>query len=337
MTIKDIAERCGVSVSTVSRVLNNHPDVSAANRERVMAVVESSHYVPNNSARDLVKPQSDTIGLVVRGAGNPFFTGIIPVIEQAVHAAGYTLVLHQIRPGEDELRAGAELARSKRLRGLILLGGCSDYTKDQAALPGIPFVCCTYTNSFGALKDTTYSSVTIDDRASAYRAVKHLVDAGHRKIAILLPSAKDRSISQLRWLGYRQALEESGIPFDPDLVQETNSFEMPAAYESTLRLLERCKDFTGLFVISDSMAVAAMRALHDRGKRVPEDCSVVAIDGIDMSAYVVPALTTLVQPQKELGENAVRLLVDILKGSAGNRHLLLETGLRTGGSVSPAK
>jgi DNA-binding LacI/PurR family transcriptional regulator len=88
---------------------------------------------------------------------------------------------------------------------------------------------------------------------------------------------------------------------------------------------------------SDSMAVAAMRALHDRGKRVPEDCSVVAIDGIDMSAYVVPALTTLVQPQRELGENAVRLLVDILKGSAGNRHLLLETGLRTGGSVSPAK
>ena len=87
MTIKDIAELCGVSVSTVSRVLNNHPDVSAANRERVMAVVQSSHYVPNNSARDLVKPQSDTIGLVVRGAGNPFFTGIIPVIEQAIHQA----------------------------------------------------------------------------------------------------------------------------------------------------------------------------------------------------------------------------------------------------------
>ena len=333
MTIKDIAERCGVSVSTVSRVLNNHPDVSAANRERVMAVMQASHYVPNNSARDLVKPQSDTIGLVVRGAGNPFFTGIIPVIEQAVHEAGYTLVLHQIRPGEDELRAGAELARSKRLRGLILLGGRSDYTKDQTALLGIPFVCCTYTNSFGTLKDTTYSSVTTDDPESAYRAVKHLADAGHRKIAILLSAAEDHSISQLRWLGYRRALEESGLPFDPDLVQETHSFEMPAAYESTLRLLERREDFTALFVISDSMAVAAMRALHDRGKRVPEDCSVVAIDGIDMSAYVVPALTTLVQPQKALGENAVRLLVDILEGSSGNRHLLLDTSLRQGGSV----
>ena len=337
MTIKDIAELCGVSVSTVSRVLNNHPDVSAANRERVMAVVQSSHYVPNNSARDLVKPQSDTIGLVVRGAGNPFFTGIIPVIEQAIHQAGYTMVLHQIRPGEDELRAGAELARSKRLRGLILLGGRFDYTKDQVALLGIPFVCCTYTNSFGTLKDTTYSSVTIDDRASAHWAVKQLLAAGHRRIAVLLDSVCDHSISQLRYLGYRQALEEAGIPCDLHLVEETHSFDMPVAYESTLRLLARRDDFTALFVISDSMAVAAMKALHDHGKRVPEDCSVVAIDGIDMSAYVIPTLSTLVQPQRALGENAVAILVDILEGRSGPRHLLLKTSLRQGESIRVLK
>ena len=152
MTIKDVAERCGVSVSTVSRVLNNHPDVSDAIRAKVMTVVQELHYVPNNSARDLVRPKSDTIGLVVRGVGNPFFTGVIRAIERAVTEAGYTLVLHQIQSGEDELRAGAELARSKRLLGLILLGGCFDYTPEQIASLELPFVCCTYTNSFGTLR-----------------------------------------------------------------------------------------------------------------------------------------------------------------------------------------
>ena len=117
MTIRDIARRCGVSVSTVSRVLNDHPDVSAANREKVLQVVRELHYVPNTSARDLVRPQSDGIGLVVRGVGNPFFTGVIRAIERAIEEAGYSMVLHQIRSGEDEVRSGAELARSRRLLG----------------------------------------------------------------------------------------------------------------------------------------------------------------------------------------------------------------------------
>ena len=183
MTIKDIAERSGVSVSTVSRVLNNHPDVSAAVRERVLKVVQEFHYVPNNSARDLVRPKSDVIGLVVRGVGNPFFTAVIQAIEEACESAGYTMVRHQIRSGEDELRAGAELARSKRLRGLVLLGGQFDYTPEAVAALEIPFVCCTFTNSFGTLPQGTYSSVSIDDRKAAYKIVKMLTQRGHRKIA----------------------------------------------------------------------------------------------------------------------------------------------------------
>ena len=333
MTIKDIAERCGVSVSTVSRVLNDHPDVSAANREKVMTVVRELHYVPNNSARDLVKSPSDAIGLVVRGVGNPFFSGVIRAIEEAIGSAGYTMVLHQIRSGEDELRAGAELARSKRLRGLILLGGRFDYTPELIAPLEIPFVCCTYTNSFGTLPSDTYSSVSIDDRKEAYKIVKMLTERGHRKIAVVLDSMHDHSISQLRYKGYCQALEDSGIPLDPELVEETVTFEMADGYAAIENLLARRDDFTAAFVISDAMAVAAMKALHDHGKRVPEDCSVVAIDGINMSAYFIPTLTTLVQPQKEMGENSVRILVDMIEGRAGNRHLLLDTVTRMGGSV----
>ena len=333
MTIKDIAERCGVSVSTVSRVLNDHPDVSAANREKVMAVVQETHYVPNNSARDLVRPAADTIGLVVRGVGNPFFTSVIRAIERAIAEAGYTMVLHQIRSGEDELREGAELARSKRLRGLILLGGCFDYTPEQTAALEVPFVCCTYTNSFGTLGKGAYSSVSIDDQKEAYRAVRLLTEQGHRKIAVLLDSVHDRSISELRYQGYCKALEAGGIPLDPDLVEELGSYEMLDAYEGMNRLMDRRDDFTAVFAIGDALAVAAMKAMHDRGKKVPEDCSFIAIDGIDMSVYSVPTLTTLVQPKEQLGKEAVRILLDMIEKRGGNRHIKLSTTLRFGGSV----
>lgn len=333
MTIKDIAKACGVSVSTVSRVLNDHPDVSAANREKVMSVVRELHYVPNSSARDLVKAPPDAIGLVVRGVGNPFFTDIIHAVEEACGAAGYTMVLNQIRSGDDELRAGAELARSKRLRGLIFLGGCFDYTPEQIAPLGIPFVCCTYTNSFGTLEKDSYSSVSIDDRKEAHRAVSLLTGQGHRKIAVILDSVRDHSISQLRYSGYCQALADSGIELDEDLVEETVTFEMSDGYSGMERLLARRDDFTAVFVVADAMAVAAMKALHDHGRRVPEDCSVVAIDGIDISAYTVPTLTTLVQPRKEMGEHSVRILLDMIEGRAGNDHLQLDTVIRPGGSV----
>lgn len=333
MTIKDIAERCGVSVSTVSRVLNNHPDVSEAVRSLVMEVVKEVHYVPNSSARDLVKTKSDAIGLIVRGVGNPFFTEVIRTIEQMVGKAGYSLVLHQINSGEDELLAGASLSRSKKLQGLIFLGGCFDYDPEKTASLGVPFVCCTYTNSFGSLKKEDFSSVYVDDQEEAFRAVNTLVEKGHRKIAILLDSVHDRSISELRYQGYCKALEAGGIPLDPDLVEELGSYEMLDAYEGMNRLMDRRDDFTAVFAIGDALAVAAMKAMHDRGKKVPEDCSFIAIDGIDMSVYSVPTLTTLVQPKEQLGKEAVRILLDMIEKRGGNRHIKLSTTLRFGGSV----
>ena len=337
MTIKDVARRCGVSVSTVSRVLNHHPDVSDAVRSRVMEAVRDLHYVPNSSARDLVLPASDAIGLVVRGVGNPFFTQVIRAVEQETVRRGLGMVFRQIRAGEDEVSCGAEIARSKRLRGLILLGGRYDYTPERVAPLEVPFVCCTYTNSFGTLSRDACSSVSIDDRAAARRAVRVLTGLGHRKIAILLDSTRDRSISELRYRGYLEALAEAGIAPDAGLVVETVEFEMDAAYARTCRLLERRRDFTALFAVSDAMAIAAMKALHDGGFRVPEDCSVIAIDGIALSLYTVPTLTTLIQPQEAMGRTAVEILADILDGRGGNRHVRVEAELRPGGTVAPAR
>ncbi len=337
MTIKDVAAHAGVAVSTVSRVLNNHPDVSAATRTKVMEAIRKLNYVPNNTARDLVAPQTDSIGVVVRGAENPFYTPIIHAIESVCEANGYTMVLHQIPVGAAEVVAAAELVRSKRLRGVILLGGRFDYTKEEGTSIGVPFVCCTNTNEFGDLTKDSFSSVSIDDIAEGKRATRMLVDHGHTKIALVIDSESDHSISQLRLDGYCQALQEAGIPFDPDLVVQTIDFTMGAAYEHMSALLDRRQDFTAVFCVADSMAIAVMKALHDHGRRVPEDVSVIAIDGIDMSLYTTPTLTTLCQPQRRLGTEAVEVLLGVLNGTSGNRHIRIDTELRPGGTVAQAR
>ena len=334
MTIKDLAKYSGVSVSTVSRVLNNHPDVSKAARSKVLKAASELHYVPNDAARDLVKPQSDVIGVVVRGIENPFFSSVIHSIDRTLDEAGYTMVLHQIRTEEDEIQAGAALVRSKRLKGLILLGGCFDYTPEKTAALEVPFVCCTFTNSFGSLDSASYSSVSIDDRAEAKRIVELLTKNGHQKIAILLDSANDRSIAELRLRGYLEALEGAGVKPDKGLVVETGEFTMDAAYAGTKELLEKGKEFTAIFAISDAMGIAAMKALYDAGKKVPEDCSVVAIDGIDSSIYTIPTLTTLIQPRETMGREAAQILLEVLEGKGTNRHLRPDTRLREGGTVA---
>ncbi|MBQ7726351.1 MAG: LacI family DNA-binding transcriptional regulator, partial [Clostridia bacterium] len=151
MNIKTLAKLCGVSVSTVSRAINGHPDVNEEVRQRILQTARDFHYIPNDAARDLVSRRSDAVGLVVKGIGNLFYTPVIRAIENATEDEGFTFVLHQINTDEDELQAGETLARSKNLRGLIFLGGRCDYTSAQTALLTVPFVCCTYRNSFGTL------------------------------------------------------------------------------------------------------------------------------------------------------------------------------------------
>ncbi len=334
MTIKDVAEYSGVSISTISRVLNNHPDVREEVRAKVLKAIQELHYVPNTSARDLGKTQSDAIGVVIRGVENPFLTSVLHSIDQAIHQAGYTMVIHQIGTEEDEVAQGAALVRSKRLCGLIFLGGRFDYTPEETASLLVPFVCCTYTNTFGSLDKTAYSSVFIDDYAEAYKAVTLLLEKGHKKIAVLLGSTNDRSISELRYRGYLDALKDAGISLDPTLVEETKGYSMKDAYTATGRLLARRNDFTALFTISDTMGIAAIKALHNEGIQVPRQCSVIAIDGIEVSKYTIPALTTLIQPRKPMGKEAVRILVEVMQGKA-NCQLRLETQLREGETLAP--
>ena len=139
MTIKDIAKQCSVSVSTVSRVLNDRPDVSDEVRRKVRAAIKDSNYIPNNSARDLVRTKSESIGLVVRGVSNPFYTDIIQAIEKTVTDAGFSLVMQQIPSCGDEVQRAAIMEREKRLRGIIFLGGRLDYSPEDLAMLNVPY------------------------------------------------------------------------------------------------------------------------------------------------------------------------------------------------------
>lgn len=334
MTIKDIAKACSVSVSTVSRVLNNRPDVSDEVRRTVLAAVEEMGYIPNNSARDLVRSQSDNIGVVVRGTGNLFFSDMIKTVAAEIERCGYTMVLHQISSDADEVKAGAVLEREKKLKGLIFLGGRFDYTPAELALIGVPYVCCSYTNCFGSLGEGDYSSVSIDDHLTAYKATQRLIELGHRRIAALVPSCCDSSISELRYKGYRAAMQEYGIDFDPQLLMETGGcFEMPEAYEGMCRLIARKVPVTAVFALSDTTAIAAIKALQDHAIRVPEDVSVIAIDGLCVSCYMTPTLTTMIQPGEEMARESVRILLGILENGAATEHIRLKATLREGASV----
>ncbi len=333
MTIKDIAKLCGVSISTVSRVLNDRPDVSEENRRKVLSVIKSSNYIPNNSARDLVKTKSDTIGLVVRGVSNPFYTDIIHAIEARITARGFTMVMQQIGSADDEIKCGAMMERDKRLQGIIFLGGRSDYTPAELAALNVPFVCCSYSNQYGTLLRDSYSSVSIADEEEAHRAVQILYDNGHRRIAALISREDDSSISQLRYQGYMKALQENGLPLEEELVISTGSFDIQSAYRAVAEKLQQGVEFSAIFSIADNMAIGAMRALREAGRKVPQDCSVIAIDGLEVSEYIDPPLTTLCQPMEEMGERSVEILLDMVQGKGHNRHEILPTTFRAGASV----
>lgn len=332
--IKDIAQYCGVAISTVSRVLNDHPDVSQETRDKVLHAVSTLHYIPNTSARNLVRTSSDTIALLVKGVNNPFFAKLIKVIEREITRRGYSLELHHMDTSEDELRIGAQLTNERKLIGILFLGGRFNYSPEELSLIKVPSVFCTYTNTFGNLDASAYSSVAIDDKSAARYAVDTLVSLGHRKIAILTDNDDDKSISELRFQGYKDALASHNIAFDPNLVACTGTFsDMRAIYQATSALVERDSSFTAIFAIADLMAISAIKALHDHGKRVPEDCSVVAIDGLDLSEYTLPTLTTLVQPVEEIGLACAQTIIELIENRGHHRQFTFQTALRPGGSV----
>ncbi len=330
MTIKDIARESGYSVSTVSRVLNNHPDVSREAKDAIARVVEQHSFILNSTARLLKQQHSRNILIIVKGTMNLFFSKIVEKMQQMISSHGYNAVVHYLDEEGDEIRLASQLCRERKPLGLIFLGGSLENFQKGFAHIGPPTVLATTLT--GKLNFKNLSSVSIDDIKAGSSAIDYLLDLGHRRIGIIGGSLKLSYISQQRFSGCQQSFSARGLTFDPDLYQKAN-FHFDSAYNAAKSLLSRQPDLTALFCMSDVMAIGAIRAITDLKLKVPDDVSVIGFDGIEIGQYYNPRLTTVSQPQTELAETSVELLIENIRRPNGAKVITLEVTLTEGESA----
>ena len=325
MNIKDIAKLAGVGVSTVSRVINEHPDVKDETREKILKIIKESNYIPNNSARILKKNITKNIGVLVKGVFNPFFAEMINIIGSKITEAGYTMILQQNDYNtEDDVDNLIAFVKEKKLQGIICLGGNFLNINDESfQFLDIPVVL-TSVNTMSNESKSKYSSIGIDNILSAKEATQYLIDKGHNNIAILLGEKNDVGISELRLEGYKEALNNNNIEFLEENVF-IGDYSYEGAYKNTINILEGRKDITAIFSISDIMAVGSAKAVFDKGLKVGEDISIIGFDGMDISKYYNPGITTIKQPKKKMANNSIDLLLSLLVNKEKHKHIIFET------------
>lgn len=325
MNIRDIARLAGVGVSTVSRVINDHPDVKDETREKILKIIKESNYIPNNSARILKKNNTNNIGVLVKGVFNPFFAEMINIIGNRINEAGYTMILQQNDYAtEDDVDNLIAFVKEKRLQGIICLGGNFLNINDESfQFLDIPVVL-TSVNTLSKESKSKFSSIGIDNVLAAKASIQYLIDKGHRNIGILLGEKNDVGISGLRLEGYRKALEENNIHYSEENVF-IGDYDYSGAYRVTKEIINNRKDITAIFSISDIMAVGAAKSVIDQGLQVGEDISIMGFDGMDISKYYNPGITTVKQPKKNMANNSIDLLLALLAKKEDHKHIIFET------------
>lgn len=330
-TIKDIAQMCGVGISTVSRAINNHPDINPETKERIMDAIKKSGYVPNDSARNLKRVDMKAVAVLVKGISNPFFANMIKIIESECKRKHYAMELIHIEACEDEVDVAQKVVKEKRLRGIIFLGGLFSHSDEKLKKLNVPFVFSTVGSIPENIGKNMYSSISVDDRKESARMVDYLVSLGHARIAILVADAVEQSIGMLRLEGYYDSLKAHGIGPDGGLVCPTDGsmghFSIESGYATTKRLLESGAKFTALYAVSDTLAIGALRALHEAGLSVPRDVSIAGYDGIDMANYTVPSLTTMRQPVEAIAKETTKVLFNIISGKMAHQHVTYDAEL----------
>ena len=334
MTIKDIARLSGVGVTTVSRVLKHHPDVSEETRRRVLAVVAEQGFQPNTNARHLKQQTSASIAIIVKGTMNMLFAELMERCQQLLQDAGQNAAVYYLDEDANEVVYAVQLCRERKPLGILFLGGDLEFF--QAEFGHITVPCVLLTNSARELDFPNLSSLTTDDEEAAYRVVRYLADQGHRDIGLLGGNWSCTQISYRRVLGCQRAFDELSLPFDARRCEPCR-YSFSDAYDTTKRLLGRCPELTALFCVSDVMALGAIRAIHDLGRRVPRDISVVGYDGIPLSRFSVPRLTTVRQDTQQLARQGVDLLLRNLQRPRPPVHGVVPFQLIAGESVSPPR
>lgn len=307
MTIKDLAEKTGYSVATVSRVLNDHPNVSKKARQEIQRAVAESGFQINANAKQL-KAHATSILAVVKGTSNEMFAEMLETIQTLVAQTQYPLLVDYMDEDSNEVLRAIQLCREKKPLGILFLGGnTQNFVKDFGRID-IP--CVLVSNDASNLSFPNLSSVFTDDRQAARCAMDSLIALGHRKFVIVGGDRRVSDTSRLRYEGCMQAFRNHGIDYDEELDYQGVRYSYQDGYNATQHLIANGRSFTALFAQADVMAIGAIRALHNNGLRVPEDVSVMGFDGLPLCGFLVPQLTTVAQSTKAMAKRSVELLVE---------------------------
>lgn len=318
MTIKDLSTQTGYSVGTISRVLNNHPNVSEKARRAILRAVEESGFTLNANAKHLKQQHATSILVVVKGTSNELFGSLVESIQSLVSRMPYPLIVDYMDEDDNEVHRALQLCREKKPLGILFLGGNS--RNFEAEFHKIDLPCVLVTRDASELPFENLSSVTSDDRAAARRAIDCLVRLGHRRIAVIGGDRLHSDTSRLRYEGCLEAFSDHQIAFDETRDYQGVRYSYQDGYRATKALLEKGRDFTAIFAMADVMAIGAIRALRDGGLRVPEDVSVMGFDGLVIGDYFVPKLATVVQGVAEMASRSVEILRDQIEHRGGARH-----------------
>ncbi|KAB3530063.1 LacI family DNA-binding transcriptional regulator [Alkaliphilus serpentinus] len=307
--IKDVAKKAGVSISTVSRVVNESKVVKSETQQRVMDAIRELGYKPNAIARSLKIKNTKTIGIMIPDISNQFFPEVVRGVEDIANMYKYNIFLCNTDRDRDKELQYFDALEEKQVDGIVLMGNevAEDlYTKIK--LTNIPVVL------IGA-DYIDVPSVSIDHVKAGKAMVKYLIKKGHKHIGLLTGKVTDPAYGVARLEGYKMALEEDGIEFKEELVIE-GDLRYKSGYEGAKMLLDLKEPPTAIFAATDEMAIGVLRAAQEMGIKIPEELAIVGFDNLDISEKLFPSLTTVAQPMYELGAIGMRVLTKILNDDA---------------------
>ncbi|MTE26834.1 LacI family DNA-binding transcriptional regulator [Winogradskyella ouciana] len=315
VTLKQIAETLGISITTASKALKDYPDVSKKTKRLVKELAETLNYKPNAFAVTLRTKESKTIGLIVPEVVHHFFSSVIKGIIAQAEKKGYLVIILQSNESYELEKKQIDLLLSKRVDGVLisLANGTGDFKHlNDLMVQDVPLVM------FDKIaKIVNCSKVIINDRKAAYTATQHLIDNGCKRIAHFRgPLLPQNSID--RFLGYKQALVDNNVPYDPSLVYILDDMSFDEGKYFAEKLLKDHKDVDGIFINTDLVAIGAITKFNEMGIKIPDDISIVGFSNWFMSSVINPRLTTIDQPGYKMGKTAFKLLYKEIKKKKEN-------------------
>jgi LacI family transcriptional regulator, galactose operon repressor len=322
-TIADVAQRAGVSIATVSRVVNRTGPVAEETATHVQAAIAELNYVPHAAARGLASRHTNTLGLLVAGISSPFLIPLLRGIEIGAHEAGFSLLIHSTHEGASHVPRARRPLGEHNTDGLLVYVSTLDET-DLRYFYDLHFpMVLLYQTPPDSLP---IPHVNFENKTGARNLVDHLIEVhGYRRIAFL-KGPEDEEDSYWRERGYLEALAAHSLPFDPALMG-VGGFNEELAQHSVEKWLEEGMSMDAIFAGDDDAAVGVIRALQQAGKNVPQDVAVVGFDDVHLAHYLMPPLTTVRTPVEQSGHEAVRQLVQLIQTGHAEQHILLPTEL----------